>query len=208
VRANRPYHHGNLRQVILEASVALIREVGPKGFTIREVARRASVSHNAPYRHFHDKDELIAAIVAEGFERLTAAMKKSAASGPSGADRLKLCGRAYVEFALNWPGHFMVMFDLAPTSEDCSRPGKVGESAFQTLVGFIVESQIEETFPAGDPYPLALMAWSLVHGIAKLAISGQMPLTSEAVLEFTWQAGEALVRGMGEERIQNPESRL
>jgi AcrR family transcriptional regulator len=65
---------GNLRQVLLDAGVALIRKVGPKSFTMREVARRAGVSHNAPYRHFRDKDELISAIVGQGFERLNDAM--------------------------------------------------------------------------------------------------------------------------------------
>jgi AcrR family transcriptional regulator len=68
------FHHGNLRQVLLDAGVALIRKVGPKSFTMREVARRAGVSHNAPYRHFRDKDELISAIVGQGFERLNDAM--------------------------------------------------------------------------------------------------------------------------------------
>ena len=65
--AKRAYHHGNLRAVLLEAGVALIGNVGPKGFTIREVARRAGVSHNAPYRHFRDKEELLAAIARRRF---------------------------------------------------------------------------------------------------------------------------------------------
>jgi AcrR family transcriptional regulator len=199
--ARRPYHHGNLRYVLLEAGVALIREVGPKGFTIREVARRAGVSHNAPYRHFHDKDELVAAIVAEGFERLAAAMKKCADSGATGVDRLKLCGYAYVDFALHWPGHFQAMFDLSPEPGEQVKQGVAGENAFQTLLGFIVESQSERAFPAGDPYPMALTAWSLVHGIAKLANSGQFPFTPEQVLEFTRQAAEALIGGMGRYQV-------
>jgi AcrR family transcriptional regulator len=192
----RPYHHGNLRYALLEAGVALIREVGPKGFTIREVARRAGVSHNAPYRHFHDKDELIAAIVAEGFERLTVAMKENAASGATGVNRLTLCGCAYVDFALHWPGHFQAMFDLSPQPEEPCKEQTAGANAFQTLLGFIVESQSECAFPAGDPYPMALMAWSLVHGIAKLSNSGQFPFTPDQVLEFTRTAAEALVRGI------------
>ena len=89
----RSYHHGNLRKALLDAGVALIGEVGPKGFTIREVARRAGVSHNAPYRHFRDKDELLEAIALEGFGRLTAAMKKRSAAGariPSMTQSLKM----------------------------------------------------------------------------------------------------------------------
>ena len=93
------FHHGNLRQVLLDAGVALIRKVGPKSFTMREVARRAGVSHNAPYRHFRDKDELISAIVGQGFERLNDAMIGQAAAGNTGVERLELCGRTYVNFA-------------------------------------------------------------------------------------------------------------
>src|SRR5580700_9985299 len=73
--AERSYHHGNLKEVLLDAALALISEVGPQAFTLREVARRAGVSHNAPYRHFRDKDELLAVVAVQGFERLTAAMK-------------------------------------------------------------------------------------------------------------------------------------
>jgi AcrR family transcriptional regulator len=106
----RPYHHGNLKQELLNTALTLISESGPQGFTLREVARRAGVSHNAPYRHFRDKDDLLAAVAAEGFARLTSAMKRSAARGKTPLERLRLCGRGYIQFAL--PQHFLVMFDL------------------------------------------------------------------------------------------------
>ena len=141
----RSYHHGNLRKALLDAGVALIGEVGPKGFTIREVARRAGVSHNAPYRHFRDKDELLEAIAVEGFERLTAAMKKRSGAGVTAAGRLRLCGCGYVDFALRWPQHFLVMFDL-PYREN-PKHDTVAENAFQTLLGFIIESQKEGALP-------------------------------------------------------------
>ena len=190
MRTKRSYHHGNLKSALLDAGVALIGEVGPQGFTIREVARRAGVSHNAPYRHFGDKDELLEAIAVEGFERLTIAIKKVSLPGATAVDRLRLCGCAYVDFALRWPQHFLVMFDMRERDT-------VGENAFQTLLQFIVKSQKEGALPEGDPHPLALMAWSLVHGIAKLAISGNLPYTSKQVLEFTQDASKAFVTGMG-----------
>lgn len=190
MRAIRSYHHGNLKSALLDAGVALIGEVGPQAFTIREVARRAGVSHNAPYRHFRDKDELLEAIAADGFVRLTAAMRKWSGSGSTGTERLRLCGCGYVDFALRWPQHFLVMFDFP-------KDGSIGERAFQTLLEFIVESQEEGALPKGDPHPLALMAWSLVHGIAKLAISGNLPYGSRRVLEFTEWASAAFVSGMG-----------
>jgi AcrR family transcriptional regulator len=191
----RPYHHGHLRKALLDAAVALIGEVGPKAFTIREVARRAGVSHNAPYRHFRDKDGLLEAVAIEGFERLTHAMKKRSAVSKTAAERLQLCGCGYVDFALRWPQHFLAMFDLP--SGKLTKDETAGENAFQTLLGLIIESQKEGALPEGDPHPLALMAWSIVHGIAKLAISGNLPYTSKQVLDFTRNASEAFVSGMG-----------
>src|ERR1017187_2208642 len=89
---SEPYHHENLRQTLLAAAVALIGEVGPRDFTLREVARRAGVSHNAPYRHFPAKDDLLVAVATEGFDRLTALMQKSLARGKTALRRLQLCG--------------------------------------------------------------------------------------------------------------------
>src|SRR5271166_2897161 len=106
----RPYHHGNLKQALIDAAVALVAEVGPRGFTLREAARRAGVSHNAPYRHFRDRDDLLATVATDGFDRLTRAM---AGAGPKASpiNRLRRSGIAYVDFALRWPQHFAVMFD-------------------------------------------------------------------------------------------------
>jgi len=202
----RSYHHGNLRQTLLNAGVALIGEVGPKGFTIREVARRAGVSHNAPYRHFRDKDELLAVIAAEGFERLAVAMKRSATEGGTAIDRLRLCGCGYVDFALRWPQHFIVMFDLPSAPEDYSRRQIVGKNAFQILLDFIIDSQKEGGLPRGDPLPLALMAWSLVHGIAKLATSGHLPYTLGQTLDFTRWVSQAFASGMKD--LKMPGTRL
>ena len=112
VTASQPYHHVNLRKTLLAAAIALIGEVGPQAFTLREVARRANVSHNAPYRHFSSKDELLLAAAAEGFERLTALMEKTLSAGSSPLERLELCGCGYVDFALHWPNHLLVMFEL------------------------------------------------------------------------------------------------
>src|SRR5580704_11000249 len=107
----KTYHHGRLRGALLQASVRLIAEVGPAGFTLREVARRARVSHNAPYRHFDNRDDLLAAVGAQGFRELTKAMVDAAKGQPHALDRLKHSGLAYVEFALRRPEYFTVMFD-------------------------------------------------------------------------------------------------
>jgi AcrR family transcriptional regulator len=188
----QPYHRVNLRQVLLDAAVALIGEVGPRAFTLREVARRAAVSHNAPYRHFASKDELLATVAAEGFDRLTVSMRKSMARGKSPRERLELCGCGYVGFALRWPQHFLVMFDLPPALNDCAPAHIAGQNAFGALLECITDAQRSGDLPVGDPLPLAWTSWSLVHGIAKLAISGNLPLNAKATIEFTRKATQSI----------------
>lgn len=185
MRSKRSYHHGDLREALLRAAIDLVADVGPRGFTLREVARRAGVSHNAPYRHFRDKEELIAAVAAEGFRELTRAMLEAAASQPTALDRLKRSGLAYVAFALRRPEHFTVMFDTPFSSADYPECAEAAEEAFGTLVRFIEVCQQDRALPPGDTLRRALAAWSLVHGIAKLAVAKRLPFQSRAaVLQF------------------------
>jgi AcrR family transcriptional regulator len=193
----RSYHHGNLKQALLEAALALIRKSGSGEFTLREVARRAGVSHNAPYRHFRHKEELLAALAAEGFDRLTEAMTKAAAPASSAMDRFRATGRGYVAFALRNPQHFTVMFEIPWQFDSYPQTQAAGARAFGTLVRHIQACQAEGALPSGDPLPFALLAWSTVHGVAKLAISGRLPLLgSAAVLKFTDAATAALASGL------------
>ncbi len=191
---SQPYHHANLRQVLLDAAVARIGEVGPRAFTLREVARRADVSHNAPYRHFASKDELLVSVAAEGFDRLIASMRKSMARGKSPRERLELCGCGYVDFALRWPHHFLVMFDLPRPANDCEPSHAAGENAFAVLLECVTAAQAAGELPASDPLPLAWTAWALVHGIAKLAIGGNLPLSARATIAFTRHASQTIFR--------------
>jgi AcrR family transcriptional regulator len=185
MRRRKPYHHGNLRETLLKASIALIAEVGPAGFTLREVARRAGVSHNAPYRHFQDKDDLMAAVATEGFRELTQAMLDAVERQPEALERLKLSGLAYVAFALRRPEHFAVMFDAPVSKREHPESAAAAEQAFGTLVSFVKRCQDEGRLPSGDPLKHALLAWSLVHGIAKLAITGRLPYQStDEILRF------------------------
>ena len=197
--AQRPYHHGHLKEELLNAALALISQVGPQGFTLREVARRAGVSHNAPYRHFRDKDELLAVVAVQGFERLNSAMKRSAARGTTPLERFRLCGRGYISFALRWPQHFLVMFDLPSGREKYPEYAGAGEEAFATLLKFVVECQRAEVLPGGEPERLAFMAWSMVHGIAKLASSSHLPFPKSSVLDFADTASRVLAAGMARE---------
>jgi AcrR family transcriptional regulator len=194
----KPYHHGNLREALLNAALRLISEVGPTAFTLREVARRAGVSHNAPYRHFRDRDELMAAVSIQGYGELTQAMLEAAEQEPDALARLKQAGLAYVKFALRRPEHFTVMFDAPaskPSEKLCFNPSKMkikypevveaAEQSFRTLMNLVGACQQDGTLPAGDTKMLALFMWSIVHGIAKLAITGRFPFSSKnEVLTF------------------------
>jgi AcrR family transcriptional regulator len=210
VAPKRPYHHGNLRPVLLSAAIKLIAEVGPAAFTLREVARRAGISHNAPYRHFRDKDELLAAVATEGFERLAEALTRAVDSaratgrGPGSLERLRASGLGYVQFALHSPEHLQVMFDWPLDTGRSPALAQAGNRAFSILVGLVAECQRESALPAGDPLLLARIAWSLVHGVAKLAIGKRLPLASEReILHFTGQAIDTLQHGMATRPVRS-----
>jgi len=186
MRRRKPYHHGNLREALLEAAIRLIAEVGPTAFTLREVARRAGVSHNAPYRHFRDRDDLMAAVADQGYRELTQAMLGAAASKSDALERLKSAGLGYVTFALRRPEHFTVMFDAPMSERQHSDSTEAAKQAFGTLLGLVKTSQDTGRLPAGDSHQMALLAWTMVHGIAKLAITGRLPFRSQAeILKFS-----------------------
>ena len=169
----------------MEAAIRLIAEVGPTAFTLREVARRAGVSHNAPYRHFQDKDDLMAAVATQGFAELTEAMLKAAEGRQNSLERLKGSGLAYINFALRRPEHFTVMFEAPVEARQTPEAEAASKLAFDTLVNFVRNCMEERTLPSGDPLQFALLAWTMVHGVAKLAITGRLPFHSRAeVLHF------------------------
>jgi AcrR family transcriptional regulator len=185
MKTTRPYHHGNLQEALLDAAISLISEVGPAGFTLREVARRAGVSHNAPYRHFRDKDALLAEVAAQGYKELAKAMTHVADRQADALEGLKQAGLAYVSFALRRPEHFTVMFD-APFPKD-SHPiaAKASEDAFSVLLCLVKNCQKNRQLPDRDDLDFALFAWAMVHGVAKLAITQRLPHVSRTkILRF------------------------
>lgn len=194
--AKQPYHRINLKESLLDSAVALMGEVGPQAFTLREVARRAGVSHNAPYRHFRDKDDLLAAVAAQGFERLTESMTKAMEKSRSAAERLSLAGHGYVQFALESPQHILVMFETPVAIDQRPEYAAAAQRAFQTLLDAIVAVQVEGGLPKGDPQAFAVAAWAGVHGLAKLAIGGRLPFDAKQTLRFADYVTDVLAHGM------------
>lgn len=169
------YHHGDLRRALIEASLALIAEEGFSALTLREVARRAGVTHAAPYRHFPDKEALLAAVAEEGFRTMVTLMRERMDKESGPIERLSACGVAYVLFAVQHPAHFRVMFGPHFTKpSDHAELAKEGSNAFGLLVQNIVQCQQAGMMLQGEPMPLAVMAWSQVHGLASLLVDQQL----------------------------------
>ncbi|NBD12122.1 MULTISPECIES: TetR/AcrR family transcriptional regulator [Corallococcus] len=169
------YHHGDLRQALVDAAVALIAEEGFGALSLREVARRAGVTHAAPYRHFADKEALLEAVAHEGYRAMAREMRERMATADGPLERLHAAGVAYVLFAVRHPPHFRVMFGPHFTRPLKPLPAVEGEAdAFQLLVDAIESGQAAGLLRQGESRPLTLTAWSLVHGLASLFVDRQL----------------------------------
>jgi AcrR family transcriptional regulator len=170
---NRPaYHHGDLHQALLDEGLRLIQEKGVHGLTLRELGSRLKVSRTAPYRHFADKDALLAAICQTGFERFAAALAGALDhAGPEFPARLQALELAYLRFASENRSHYEAMFGSGFEGENPEQ-WKTGESArsFQILVDLVREGQRSGYVRDGDAVLIATVIWSAVHGISALRI--------------------------------------
>jgi AcrR family transcriptional regulator len=190
----------DLRQQILDASVALIEAEGLGALSLREVARRAGVSHQAPYHYFADRAAILAAVAQVGFERLRDALRE-AHTGPGDAvARLERGGRAYVAFARAHPGYFRVMFrpELVDLSQHPEAVAAADEA--RALLDALVQALVDEGRLAPDDVTgMVTLAWSFVHGLASLVLDGPLAHTSEVATEVQLEAAfrvyTALVAG-------------
>ncbi|MBS7545226.1 TetR/AcrR family transcriptional regulator [Ancylobacter oerskovii] len=186
----RSYHHGNLREALMQATLDLIAEKGIAGVTFAEAARRAGVSAAAPYRHFRDRDELIAAVATAGFDRFAEVLKASWQEGrPSPAAAYERMGRAYLDFARQHAAHYIAMFESGVPLEAHEELQLAGSRAFAVLRE-AAEVLVAHMPVAGRPPALmvALHTWSLAHGVASLFCRAdgarrKLPMTPDELLE-------------------------
>lgn len=172
----QPYHHGHLRAALIKAALKLISKKGVKGLTLREIAKQAKVSHTAPYRHFKDKEDLLTAVAVEGFEMLVKQTRKRFESlEDHPLIRFRESGLSYIDFALEHPSHFRVMFGLGDNRKETPSDLKqASDESFRILLDAIRECQEKKYVKPGDPMELALSAWSIVHGYAMICLEGYL----------------------------------
>jgi len=155
------YHHGDLRTEILRAADKILEEQGVAKLSLREAARQAGVSHNAPYRHFADRDALLAALATDGFAQLGRALEAAGAQGP------RARGEAYVRFALAQPQRFRLMFGGMLRLDAHPRLREAASQTYQTLVRAFEPLAGSQAAPTA-----AAAAWALVHGLSELLLDG------------------------------------
>jgi AcrR family transcriptional regulator len=194
------YHHGALRQALLDAAEAVLLESGLEGFSLRECARRAGVSHGAPAHHFGDVRGLLTAFATIGFERMARRMQRGAdAAGADATRRLMAVGEAYVGFALDHPAHFRLMFRCDRL--DSQDPGlqQAGAAAAQALAWALSAALQQRGVGEDAMQDRCLLAWSAVHGLATLALDADLQALGVAGGTVP-QAGPATARML--ERLQ------
>ncbi len=202
------YHHGDLRNALLQAALRLVAEKGAEGFSLREAAREVGVSPAAAYRHFEDKKALMGSLVVGGMGQLALAMERAvdgikgrAGSAARAVAELAVTGQAYVEFAVRHPEQFQVMFgpwcDHLDFTEVPSEAKPRGRDAYQILVdsldGLVRAGAITPAARAGAELP----AWSMVHGLASLLVAKALPLGPAERAQATALTLRTLLRGLG-----------
>jgi AcrR family transcriptional regulator len=169
------YHHGDLRAACLHAAMDLLEESGATALSLRAVARRAGVSPAAPYRHYANREVLISAVAAVGYRELAAHLA-TAHPAPATPDDLAAVADAYVQFALQRPALFRVMFGEPCDPNSSERVDAV--TAISEYVGAIVQ----RCYPVADPDALSTAIWALVHGLAFLHLDGKLDSSKPAVV--------------------------
>lgn len=169
------YHHGDLRNSLIALGSEMLAEEGAQALSLRKLARRAGVSHNAPYMHFADKEALLAAVAEEGFRALTADVDAAVtAAGEAWEARLQAAAWAYVHFCLTHPGHVQVMFRFFEPEQ---HPDLFAAStaSFAQLRQLVAEGQTAQQVKAGDSSEAAGLLWSLLHGVSLILAGRKMP---------------------------------
>jgi AcrR family transcriptional regulator len=199
----KPYHHGALNSALVEASIALAREGGPDRVILREAARAAGVSHSAAYRHFADREALLAEVSRHARSELAAEMRRRVARAKGPRQRLRAVGTAYIDFALTEPGLFRTAFTSHPATspvaqQDRADPGPPGDGVdpFDILGDVLDQCQAAGLLDPHRRPGAEIGAWSAVHGLAGLLLDGPLPRTAAGIELARRQVLELIERGL------------
>jgi len=195
-----PYHHGDLKRALIDTALAMVTEEGTWSFTLREVARRAGVSHAAPYNHFPDKAALLAEVAALGFQALAREMEAAGRRARSARQALLGIATAYVRFGVENPAYYRLMF--GPELADKERYPvlqQASDATFAKLTAALERGQAAGELRRGSIREQALAAWSLVHGLTTLFLDQRLSFLGLSSHEAERQAkatGTALFEGL------------
>lgn len=203
----RAYHHGDLKSALIAATIELIREKRLEDVSVADAARRAGVSSGAPYRHFKDRDVLIAHVAAEGFRRLAEAERDACLSHPSGSiDRLIALGCAYTEFGADNPELFHLMWSAARHEDAVDVAREAGVDSYSAFIDELTGIMAARGLGARDPHDFGAPLWAMVHGFAGLLIVNPSVLDTdrEAVRRRIAAATRAYFIGHGASAVAPP----
>jgi len=189
---NDSYHHGDLKNALIQAGLAILAQDGVQALSLRQVAKRAGVSHTAPYAHFADKQALIAAIAAEGYQKLYEQVSMAAVGYPDDPrERLIETAWAYVQFALDAPDQFKITFSgVVEREQDYPEYVAQAKQNFALIVAVVADCQRAGALPPGDTDLLVVSLWASIHGLIHLLLGNQLPgvllarITPRAMLLF------------------------
>jgi AcrR family transcriptional regulator len=189
VSSNHPYHHGNLRQALLNRAAVVLRERGASALSLRELARDLNVSHGAPGRHFTDRQALLDALAAEGFTRLGDRLREAVAADSRFSQRVRHIADSYVDFAITEANMLELLY--AHKHKACAdAPGQSAADAYAPVLETFRAGQPEGVFPEDDPARTGLIFLATLQGIAAMVNSGMVPreqlegLIDDAVAQF------------------------
>jgi AcrR family transcriptional regulator len=169
----KAYHHGALKDAMVTVAEQLLSTRGPAGFTLTDVARAAGVSAAAPYRHFADREALLAEVARRGFIAFAARLSAAMASAGNAADGFQTMGASYLAFARENPGAYTAMFS-GPLAEGDKALDDAGSEAFGALMNGIRRALEHRLPPGTDAFALAGQIWAMAHGVATLEASGRL----------------------------------
>lgn len=199
-RSKRGYHHGNLRQALVDAALDLVVEKGPQGFTMAEAARRADVSAAAPYRHFKGQEDILAEAARQGYLIFAERLKKAYNDGrPNARSAFEATGREYLAFAREHPGHYICMFESGLNISGKAELALAANNAMSVLTQ--AAEELSGHMPAHERPPATMIAhhiWALSHGVVELFARSspgtRAPFSAEDLLE----SGTGIyLRGLG-----------